>query len=504
MGREAVKLRLNSQYVSGKQTTGKALTAMVLPADEKLQLHLGPVPLAKNAICFINEFDKMSDEDKDNLLEVMEEGRIDGAKYAMPFKIPSPTTIMVSANPVDNKWSSPDRIHLEDIPFSPLILSRFDIISVYRDVKTIESDREYAYKKSDYEESNIIHNYNFLRKLLEYQKSQSPTLSPEAEARLNEYYVLVRAQGNFAGNKRLWEVIYRISKAIARFDLKSKVDDEVATETIEFMNLMLYEFHASILVTPDPFNAAVAETIKVIQSQEKMPIILLEAVKAACNRNKQAHDYIGNIFVQRDNKNLRNVMKRIIDNPSIIRVGLNPITVKWQSQSESDPSDLNDSKKTSPPKKTKKTQVREKSESNNGEDFSRSPRSPRSPSTKEQLVIKAKAITKTKTKLTEPAICDRVSEAETKIEQAHPDTGNRDFYPSEINPDFNLDFSFGNFQCPECPLKTTSAINLNIHIESEHPKRHEIYWSGGKWSCRNCKERGDKPHMMETRCKPKK
>ena len=64
----------------------------------------------------------MSDEDKDNLLEVMEEGRIDGAKYAMPFKIPSPTTIMVSANPVDNKWSSPDRIYLEDIPFSPLIL----------------------------------------------------------------------------------------------------------------------------------------------------------------------------------------------------------------------------------------------------------------------------------------------------------------------------------------------------------------------------------------------
>ena len=54
-------------------------------------------------------------------------------------------------------------------------------------------------------------------------------------------------------------------------------------------------------------------------------------------------------------------------------------------------------------RKLKKLTLPEKNQNaNNGEDFSRSPRSPRSPSTKEQLVTKAKAITKTKTKLTEP------------------------------------------------------------------------------------------------------
>ena len=162
-------------------------------------------------------------------------------------------------------------------------------------------------------------------------------------------------------------------------------------------------------------------------------------------------------------------------------------------------------KRCPPPRKLKSLDTtQKKSKSDKGEDFSRSPRSPRSPSTKERLVTKAKAITKTKTKLTEPVIGRPGFGMKPRKNRAYLDTGNGDFYPSEINPDFNLDFSFGNFQCPECPLKTTSAINLNIHIESEHPKRHEIYWSGGKWSCRNCKERGDKPHMMETRCKPKK
>ena len=87
---------------------------------------------------------------------------------------------------------------------------------------------------------------------------------------------MVRAQGSFAGNKRLWEEIYRISKAIARFYLKNKVDDDVATETIEFMNLMLTEFHASILVIPDPFNYTVAETIKVIQSPNRRYQLILK------------------------------------------------------------------------------------------------------------------------------------------------------------------------------------------------------------------------------------
>lgn len=33
-------------------------------------------------------------------------------------------------------------------------------------------------------------------------------------------------------------------------------------------------------------------------------------------------------------------------------------------------------------------------------------------------------------------------------------------------------------------------------------KKHEIYWSGSHWHCRNCNQHGDKPYMTrETSCK---
>ena len=41
LGKEALKLRLNSKYVSGRNTTGGSLTAMILSDDNQLTLHLG-------------------------------------------------------------------------------------------------------------------------------------------------------------------------------------------------------------------------------------------------------------------------------------------------------------------------------------------------------------------------------------------------------------------------------------------------------------------------------
>ena len=63
LSREAIKVRRNSRYVSAKNTTGKSLTAMILKEGDNYVLNLGPVPLAKNELCVINEFDKMYSEE---------------------------------------------------------------------------------------------------------------------------------------------------------------------------------------------------------------------------------------------------------------------------------------------------------------------------------------------------------------------------------------------------------------------------------------------------------
>ena len=102
LGQEIIKTRFNSRYVSGKNTTGGSLTAMILNENGKLSMHFGPAVLAKNAICFVNEFDKLDPKQQEAALEVMEEGNVHLNKFAKLVKIPAPTTIIASANPRNN------------------------------------------------------------------------------------------------------------------------------------------------------------------------------------------------------------------------------------------------------------------------------------------------------------------------------------------------------------------------------------------------------------------
>jgi DNA replicative helicase MCM subunit Mcm2 (Cdc46/Mcm family) len=340
LGREVIRLRPNSRYVSAKNTTGGSMTCMILRENEKLVLHLGPVPLAKNAICFVNEFDKLSPENQDNLLEVMEEGRIDANKFAKLLHIDAPTTIMASANPMNNRWNDYTKISLDEIPFSATILNRFDLILPYRDTRTEEEDREYAYAKTEYDARNIKHNYNFLQKLIEHAKEINPILTTQAEGLLNEYWVKIKQQANFASNPRTLDVIHRIAKAITRFYFSPVVDENIATQTIEFMNRILGEFHCSIFIVPDPFKTSYDETMRVIRKQ-KVPIDVIEAVKTACDRSDQVKHYIGKIFEQSRNKKLRNLCIKIAEDESIIITKSKPLVAisKTAAYDQCDPYD---------------------------------------------------------------------------------------------------------------------------------------------------------------------
>ncbi|MGH9982336.1 MAG: AAA family ATPase [Nitrososphaeraceae archaeon] len=258
LGKEALKLRMNSRYVSGKNTTGGSLTAMILSDDNQLILHLGAAPLAKNAFLFVNEFDKLQDESKDNLLEVMEEGEIIVNKFAQLREISSPTSIIASANPRNEIWIYLDEIELEEIPFSRRILSRFDAVCVFRDINTEEADTAYAYTKSNNIKKHVNYNNNFLQKLVEYARTIEPSLTPQAEGILNQYWIELRKNGNatYDTTKRTLEVIHRFAKAFARMNLSEKVDAETAYQTIDFMNKMFRNFNLNITNKTDPFMNA--------------------------------------------------------------------------------------------------------------------------------------------------------------------------------------------------------------------------------------------------------
>jgi DNA replicative helicase MCM subunit Mcm2 (Cdc46/Mcm family) len=306
---------------------------MILSENGRLSMHFGPAVLAKHAVCFVNEFDKLDPSQQDALLEVMEEANVHMNKFAKLVKIPAPTTIVASANPRNNKWMDPTKIDLQEIPFSNLIINRFDIILVFRDIIGEEANREFADRKTEYDEGHFSEepDYSFHQKFVEHARSIVPTITQQARSLLNEYYVKLRErEDNFVFNTRTLESIHRISKGFARLNLSDVVNEKIAIDTIEFMNIMFSDFHNAIHMIPDPWTVTYNESIKVIQNQKEMGIEMIEAVKMACLHNDQASGYMRDNWEQKNNIRLRSVCDKIIETPSIERIKEHPVVVRWK------------------------------------------------------------------------------------------------------------------------------------------------------------------------------
>lgn len=350
---EAVKLRITSKRVSGKNTTGGSLTAMFLMEDGHLTVHLGAAALANNGILFVNEFDKTPLEHRDNVLEVMEEGEIIVNKFAELLKIAARTSIIATANPKDEKWIYPNEITLEELPFSLRELSRFDAVLIIRDDRTKETDKAYADEKLKSIEKDINVNYNFLRKYIEYVNTEiKPSLMSQAIEILNEYWVDLRdnAASIYLVDKRTLEKIHRFAKAFARLNFSDVIDEAIAKRTIEFMNNMLVNFDLKLPYKNDPSIYAYKEIINALKTKSSIdnPVDLVNFIRRLCKRDVELRNYIGTIFELKKNKVLRRLYDKILENPQIKRTGNARTTnVYWieKDQIVCDLSDLGDRKK---------------------------------------------------------------------------------------------------------------------------------------------------------------
>ena len=146
------ELSPRGKFASGGGVSGAGLTAAAVRdtfADGRFSLEAGVLPLSDRGLAAIDEFDKISDDDRKVMHPAMEQQRIDISKGGITASLPSRCAIIAAANPQDGRFSnraantSVIRSFKETGLEAPLA-SRFDIIWMMRDEVKAENDEMIA------------------------------------------------------------------------------------------------------------------------------------------------------------------------------------------------------------------------------------------------------------------------------------------------------------------------------------------------------------------------
>jgi DNA replicative helicase MCM subunit Mcm2 (Cdc46/Mcm family) len=381
------KLVPNSIKVSAQNASGKSLTAIIDRTDENTFLRLGPIPQARGAICGANEIGRMGLEDQGHMLDVMEEEEFTKTAYGFHTKIQSPTTIIASANPVNNsKWKDSNKIDLNEFPILAPLLDRFDLKIAFRSIKDVKEIKAFGKKYSEIlakKAKGQLPDYTpFLVKYIEYARRLKPILNEEALMMLEEFYINIKIKG--FGSDRVLPTLHKLGKAVARLKLKEIVDEADAKEVMEFYNVMLLDFQKNVVVSQSPRDLAYNECVSILERMKGLGGITLEDLfKKVCENNEQLANYLEyneKPLKIKNNRKLRDVYERLLNHSNIKKVQERPIVLQWLEPDPGDPSDLCDKDKSSFNNKNEKNN--ENFNKNGLETMSHtSHRSPQSPNT---------------------------------------------------------------------------------------------------------------------------
>ncbi len=344
---KTLPLIANSQYAGGQSSTGLSLTAQISKEDGggTYTMRFGPVVLAKDSICLINEIGQLPIDEHKHLLDCMEENDFPIAKYGISTTIEAHPTIIASANPINNKWQNSESISAREFPTLSQIIQRFDLIFILRENTTPDFLSKYADKRKkiadDYKKGLYKENEEFIKKYLLYARTFKPELTEQAHCILKNFCINMGKAG-LSGLPRKLDTLIRLPIATAKLKLKDVADEVDAQEAMLFYNDILKDFNQVAVLTTNPRDLAYEGIRKAIKENNGLPITLTEAAIIACDKNKDIKYYflgkrasdsdsiVRELLKLNSNWHLKEILE-LIKNDDCLQIILDkPITLRWK------------------------------------------------------------------------------------------------------------------------------------------------------------------------------
>ncbi|KAG8634664.1 DNA replication licensing factor MCM3 isoform X1 [Manihot esculenta] len=281
---------------TGRGSSGVGLTAAVTSDQEtgERRLEAGAMVLADRGVVCIDEFDKMNDQDRVAIHEVMEQQTVTIAKAGIHASLNARCSVVAAANPIygtyDRSLTPTKNIGLPDS-----LLSRFDLLFIVLDQMDPDVDRQisehvlrmhryrsafdggegtlhggprYGREDEGDSESSVFVKYNrmlhgrkaergrkrdtltikFLKKYIHYAKHRiQPELSDEASEHIATAYAELRSASSTAKTggtlpitARTLETMIRLSTAHAKLKLSRKVSKPDVEAALKVLNFAIY------------------------------------------------------------------------------------------------------------------------------------------------------------------------------------------------------------------------------------------------------------------------